>query len=214
MECGNAATTIRHRYSAEMGNLFRSACQNRLKSLAKFFRVPIDSWHSPLKISVKSKKRVITSADVQFSSPNQVKSKKDYHVRVQLSSPQKLKGHMARVPEKRARVPNSARVPGVAHPWYSVSKCGRFSRGWYILKKIKSSLYSGYYAKVRNERWDPFPRLSAWAIQLRRNVAAVARRWRHCADLTELAIEPPTSRSNSACLGTELTGQLLVNTKR
>ena len=25
---------------------------------------------------------------------------------------------LARVPEKRARVPISARAPGVAHPWY------------------------------------------------------------------------------------------------
>ena len=32
-----------------MGNLFRSACQNRLKSMAKFFRVPTDSrCFSPL----------------------------------------------------------------------------------------------------------------------------------------------------------------------
>ena len=40
-----------------MGNLFRSACQNLLKSVAKLFRVPTDSWCFPLKISVKSKKK-------------------------------------------------------------------------------------------------------------------------------------------------------------
>ena len=33
-----------------------------------------------------------------------------------------------------------------------------------------------------NEWWGPFLRLSAWATQLRRNVAAVGSRWRHCAD--------------------------------
>ena len=30
---------------------------------------------------------------------------------------------LARVPEKRARVPSSAHVPGVAHPWSSASHC-------------------------------------------------------------------------------------------
>ena len=49
-------------------------------------------------------------------------------------------------------------------------------------KKIKSSLYSWYYAEAYNEWWGPSPRFSAWATQLRRNVAAVASRWRHCAD--------------------------------
>ena len=51
----------------------------------------------------------------------------------------------------------------------------------------------------------PSPRLSAWATQLRRNVAAGASRWRHCADLTGRGIEPQTSRTESMRLATELT---------
>ena len=71
--------------------------------------------------------------------------------------------------------------------------------------KIKSSLYSLEYAEACNEWRGPSPRLSAWATQLRRNVAAVASRWRHCADLTGSGIEPQTSRTESVRLATELT---------
>ena len=39
----------------------------------------------------------------------------------------------------------------------------------------------------------------------RRNVTAMASRWRHCADLTGPGIEPKTSRTDSARLATELT---------
>ena len=46
--------------------------------------------------------------------------------------------------------------------------------------KIKFSLYSRYYSEECNEWRGPSPQLSAWATQLRRNVAAVASRWRHC----------------------------------
>ena len=53
-----------------MGNLFLSACQNQLKSMAKFFRVPSNSSCFPLKISVKSKKKVFTSSDVLFYPAN------------------------------------------------------------------------------------------------------------------------------------------------
>ena len=74
--------------------------------------------------------------------------------------------------------------------------------------KIKSSLYSPYYAKACNELWGPAPRLSAWATQLRRNVATVASRWRHCADLTGPGIESRTSRTDSVRLATELTAGL------
>ena len=48
------------------------------------------------------------------------------------------------------------------------------------VKKIKSSLYSRYYAEACNEWRDPSPQLSAWATQLQRNVAAVAKRLLHC----------------------------------
>ena len=71
--------------------------------------------------------------------------------------------------------------------------------------KIKSSLYSPYYAEACNELRGPSPRLSAWATQLRRNVATVASHWRHCADLTGPGIEPQTSRTESERFATELT---------
>ena len=73
------------------------------------------------------------------------------------------------------------------------------------IKKIKSSLYSPYYAEACNELRGPSPRLSAWATQLRRNVATVASRWRHCVDLTGPNIEPQISRTDSVRLATELT---------
>ena len=74
--------------------------------------------------------------------------------------------------------------------------------------QIKSSLYSQYYAEACNELRGPSPWLNAWATQLRRNVATVASRWRHCADLTGPGIEPQTSRTDSARLATELTAGL------
>ena len=73
--------------------------------------------------------------------------------------------------------------------------------------QIKSPLYSRYYA----EAWrGPSPRRSAWATQLRRNVAAVSSSWRHCADLTGPGIEPRTSRTDSVRLTTELTAGVLI----
>ena len=77
-----------------------------------------------------------------------------------------------------------------------------------IKNQIKSSLYSSYYAEAGDELQGPSPRLSAWATQLRRNVATVASRWRHCADLTGPGIEPQTSRTDSVRLATELTAGL------
>ena len=122
----------------EMGNLFRSASQDQLKSTAKFFRVPTDKpCFSPLKILVTTKKK-----------------------------------------NKRLLRPQ-------------------------IKSKIKS-LYSPYYAEACNELRGPSPRLSAWATQLRRNVATVASRWRHCANLTGPGIEPRISRTDSVRLATEL----------
>ena len=72
-------------------------------------------------------------------------------------------------------------------------------------QKIKSSLYSPYYAEACNELRGPSPRLSAWATQLRRNVTTVASRWRHCVDLTGPGIELQTSRTDRVRLATELT---------
>ena len=75
--------------------------------------------------------------------------------------------------------------------------------------QIKSSLYSPYYAEACNELRGPSPRLSAWATQLRGNVATVASRWRLCVDLTGPGIEPQTSRTDSVRLATELTAGLM-----
>ena len=77
----------------------------------------------------------------------------------------------------------------------------------YPYTKIKSSLYSRYYAEACNERRGPSPLLSAWATQLRRNFTTVASRWRHCADLTGPRIEPKTSRTDGVRLTAELTGR-------
>ena len=95
-------------------------------------------------------------------------------------------------------------------------RCHKNSDAWFdhlglALKKsnqkTKSSLYSRYYDEASNERRGPFPLLSVWATQLRRNVATVASRWRHCADLTSPRIEPQTSQTDSVRLTTELTGR-------
>ena len=71
--------------------------------------------------------------------------------------------------------------------------------------QIKSLLYSPYYAEACNELRGPSPLLSAWAARLRRNVAAVANRWRYCANLTGPGIETQTYRTDSVRLATELT---------
>ena len=80
----------------------------------------------------------------------------------------------------------------------------------FFKSKIKSSLYSSYYAEACNELRGPSPRLSAWATQLRRNVATMASRWRRCVDLTGPVIEPQTSRTDSVRLATELMAGLLL----
>ena len=75
--------------------------------------------------------------------------------------------------------------------------------------QIEFSLYSSYYVEACNEWRGPSPRLSVWATQLRRNIAAVASRWRHCVDLTGSEVEPLTSRTDSVRLATELTAGCL-----
>ena len=60
---------------AGVGNLFRSVCQNRLKSIAKFFHVATSCF--PLKISVKSKKKRSSRSQMSCTSLQMsVKSKK------------------------------------------------------------------------------------------------------------------------------------------
>ena len=53
------------------------------------------------------------------------------------------------------------------------------------------SLYLRYYAEACNEWHVPFPRLSAWATQLRKDVAAEANRYAG-ADFTDTGFEPQT----------------------
>ena len=96
-----------------------------------------------------------------------------------------------------------------------VGKGGRACLYKFFYSQIKSSLYSPYYAEACNEWRGPSPRLSAWKTQLRRNVATMASRWRHCADLTGPGIELQTFRTDSVRLATELTGRyfstILIN---
>ena len=94
----------------------------------------------------------------------------------------------------------------IKQPYTECPDMAKKSVRFYQIKiKIKSSLYSPYYAEACNELRGPSPRLSAWATQLRRNVATVASRWRHCVDLTGPGIEPQTSRTDSVRFATELT---------
>ena len=60
--------------------------------------------------------------------------------------------------------------------------------------KIKSSLYSRYYAESCNEWWDPSPRFSAWTTQLRRNIAAMVSRLRHFVRFDQLGNRTQTFR--------------------
>ena len=102
-------------------------------------------------------------------------------------------------------------VVGVAfmHVIVSFMKVGFELQSAHMLQ-IKSSLYSRHYAEACNEWRGPSTRRSAWATQLRRNVAAVASRWRHCADLTGPGIETQTYRTESVRLATELTAGVLI----
>ena len=66
-----------------------------------------------------------------------------------------------------------------------------------ITEIFKSLLYWRYYVEACNVSRDPSPRLSVWTTQLRRNVAAMASRWRHCDDLNGPRIEAQTSRTDN-----------------
>ena len=72
--------------------------------------------------------------------------------------------------------------------------------------KMKSSLYSRYYAEVSNEWWGRF---RGWTPRKHKNVAEVERRWRHCVKLARSGNRiqrPPTSIAMS--LTPRLTGRL------
>ena len=68
------------------------------------------------------------------------------------------------------------------------------------VQKIKSLLYSWYYAKPkRTTSGGVHLRDLAPGQQFRTNVAAVASRWRHCAVLTGPRNEPQISRTDNEC---------------
>ena len=56
---------------------------------------------------------------------------------------------------------------------------------------------SRYYAEACNEWRGPSPWLIAWTTQLRRKLAKVTSRWRHCVNLTGAGTEPQTFRAKS-----------------
>ena len=64
--------------------------------------------------------------------------------------------------------------------------CSTMAAHNYFFFLIKSNLDYTCFIKFvvvpkRSSEWQgPTPRLSAWATQLQRNVAAVASRWLHC----------------------------------
>ena len=69
-------------------------------------------------------------------------------------------------------------------------------------RNIKSNRHyaegNRYYAEACKEWRSPSLRLRAGkAAQLRRNIATVASRWRHCANMTGPGIEPQTSHIDS-----------------
>ena len=70
-----------------------------------------------------------------------------------------------------------------------------------IKQKIKFSSNTRYHAEARTKWRYPSPRLSVWATQLRRNVAAMVSRRQHCVR-TGLVIEQNLSyQERSALLG-------------
>ena len=79
------------------------------------------------------------------------------------------------------------------------------------IKKTIIPLYSNYCIGACRERPCPSPRLSAWAAQLRRNVATIASRWRHCVRFDRPGIRTPASCNPAAiamCSTAELTCRL------
>ena len=75
-------------------------------------------------------------------------------------------------------------------------------------QKIKSNLRYTCGITPKRVTNGPSYRLST-TTQLRKNVAAVASRWRHCAHLTGPGCELQTSRTDSIVSTTELTGLAL-----
>ena len=122
------------------------------------------------------------------------------------------------------RIPCARGQKGILRPCFLSELCTNYkndSEIWCFIRVGDESRFGKEQRrrkinKARNEEewrdeWrGPSPRRSAWATQLRRNVAAVASRWRHCADLTGPGIEPQTSHTNSVRLATELTAGVLI----
>ena len=73
--------------------------------------------------------------------------------------------------------------------------------------KIRSSLYLRYHAEACNEWRGPSPRRSAWAAQLRKDVAMVRAVGDTVSDSSNSRFKPKTFRTDSNVLSTELTGR-------
>ena len=79
-----------------------------------------------------------------------------------------------------------------------------------IFFKIKSNRHCTHFIKLaavpkHGSEWrGPTPRLSAWATQVRRNVAAVASLGNTVSDLTDLVIKPQIFRIDSDMCNTTL----------
>ena len=69
--------------------------------------------------------------------------------------------------------------------------------------QILVTVYLQYDTEAWSEWRGPSTRLSAWATQLRRNVAAVVSRWWNCADFAGPEIEPQTFRTDGVRLAAD-----------
>ena len=84
------------------------------------------------------------------------------------------------------------------------SKIQKRNRVSLTLNQIKSSLYSRYYAKARNEWRSPSSQLAPEQHRFEE----MSQQWQavgdSVSDLTDSGVEPQTSRTNSVYLTTEL----------
>ena len=85
---------------------------------------------------------------------------------------------------------------------------------WHCGPKIKSSIYSRYYNEACNEWRSPSPPFSAWATQLRRNIAAVASRRQSCLIWPAQESNQRPQAPIAMCLTTAPTGQSTTNISR
>ena len=99
--------------------------------------------------------------------------------------------------------PDFATTPFTFTTPFSTTGEGTFGKSFLISNNQKSNLH--HTCRITCNEWrGPSTQLSAWATQLRKNVATVASRLRHCADLTGPGIELLISRIYRGRFSTEL----------